>query len=345
MTKEEVEVFLKLHGGKTFKNVVERTDTQEITIMANRHGEIKTMQKDISDKAMPETFTASSKKTKNYIIKEGIPVPFLIKLGVMTKEGKVISQKYDKFRQINRFLEYIDDILGDIQRICTANKGFTKDRPLRIADFGCGKSYLTFAVYYFIHDLKNIPVEITGLDLKEDVIEECKKLAKEFNYTGLNFYIGDIAEFNHKTSPDIIITLHACDTATDYALNYAITRNAAAILSVPCCQHEINLELDAQKQQITSNSPFASLTRYGIIKERLSSLITDALRAETLEQNGYSVQILEFIDMSHTPKNLLIRAVKREAENKKTVEHSKERSTALLSELNIHQKLCELLSK
>ena len=345
MTKEEVEVFLKLHGGTTFKNVVERTDTQEITIMANRHGEIKTIQKDISDKAMPETFTASSKKTKNYIIKEGIPVPFLIKLGVMTKEGKVISQKYDKFRQINRFLEYIDDILGDIQRICTDNKGFTKDRPLRIADFGCGKSYLTFAVYYFIHDLKNIPVEITGLDLKEDVIEECQKLADEFNCTGLKFYIGDIADFNHKTSPDIIITLHACDTATDYALNYAITRNAAAILSVPCCQHEINLELDAQKQQITNNSPFASLTRYGIIKERLSSLITDALRAETLEQNGYSVQILEFIDMSHTPKNLLIRAVKREAENKKAVEHSKKRSTALLSELNIHQKLCELLSK
>ncbi|MCR5763044.1 MAG: SAM-dependent methyltransferase [Treponema sp.] len=343
MTLEQVESFLKNHAGTTFKNVTERTDTEEITILANRHGQVKTLKKPAASAGMQNTFSSSSKKTKNYIIQEGSPVPFLVKLGVMTKEGKVIAQKYDKFRQINRFLEYISDIIEDVQRICTGDAGFTKERPLYIADFGCGKSYLTFAVYYFLHDIKNIPVEITGLDLKEDVIAECQSLAQELKCTGLHFYVGDIAKFSHKTNPDVIITLHACDTATDYALQYAVSRKAAAILSVPCCQHEINLSLDAVKEQFNEENPFASLMRYGIIKERFSALVTDAIRADILEQSGYSVQILEFIDMTHTPKNLLIRAVRRATENKKAAVNAQKRTAAILSALNVSQKLNDLL--
>ena len=348
MTLEETEAFLKKHGGTTFKSVAERTDTEEITILANRHGEIKTLSKKLKTPSEGTLFTPSSKKTKKYIITEGTAVPFLVRLGVMTKDGKVISQRYDKFRQINRFLEYISDILDDTQKACTGSTGFTKDRPLRIVDFGCGKSYLTFAVHYFLHEIRHIPVEITGLDLKTDVITECQALAREFGCEGLNFYVGDIAQFNHKTAPDMIITLHACDIATDYALNYAVKVNAAAILSVPCCQHEVNTELDAGKALISNDSPFASLVRYGIIKERLSSLVTDALRAEVLEQNGYNVQVLEFIDMSHTPKNLLIRAVRKASTKGQDInaqESSATRTSALTGALGISQTLCKLLSE
>ena len=167
----------------------------------------------------------------------------------MTKEGKVVSSRYDKFRQINRFLEFIDDILDDVKKLCVGENDFTKERPLRIADFGCGKSYLTFTVYYFLNKIKNIPVEITGLDLKEEVINNCQKLAQECGYENLIFKTGDVsqAESKYKNPPDIMITLHACDTATDYALKYAVEKNAAAILSIPCCQHEINLQLEKSK--------------------------------------------------------------------------------------------------
>lgn len=343
MTEAQVEQFIKDHAGTTFKNAVIRTDTEEITYMANRRGEIKKLVKNVQGKAF--TGKQAGNKNKNYIIKEGIPVPFLIKLGVMTKDGKIISQKYDKFRQINRFLEFIDDILPELTKICTGDKGFTEERPLHIADFGCGKSYLTFAVYHFLNELKGIPVEITGLDLKEDVIRDCQNLANEFGYKNLHFYIGDIAQFSYSTSPDVIITLHACDTATDYALNYAITHNSAAILSVPCCQHEINLQLDKTRQTFEENSPFNTLTRYGIIKERFAALATDALRAELLEQQGYAVQMLEFIDMEGTPKNLLIRAIKKQNISDKSIENSKIRTNSLLEELGVSQTLLKLLNQ
>lgn len=345
MTQTEAEDFYKKHAGTTFKNTVCRTESEEITCMANRHGEIKTITKKLSAQAAGKDNKQNIfNKKKNYILQEGIPVPFLVKLGVMTKEGKVIAQKYDKFRQINRFLEFIDDIIPDVTKLCTGQEGFTEKRPLHIADFGCGKSYLTFAVYYFLKELKKIPVEITGLDLKEDVIKECSSLAKEFGYTGLNFYIGDAAEFSYKNPPDIMITLHACDTATDYALNYAAGHDAKAILSVPCCQHEINLQLE--KTKLTEDSPFASLNRWGIIRERFAALATDALRGELLEQAGYSVQMLEFIDMSHTPKNILIRAVKKQGQaNQEAAEKSHTRSGSLLKELRAEQTLVKLLHK
>ena len=380
-TLSDVEAFIKQHSGTTFKCCVVRTDTEEITTLANRHGEVKELRKPLKD----VNFNPDD-RTKKYILSEGIPVPFLVKLGVMTDEGKVIAAKYDKFRQINRFLEFIRDVIPEVTKLvdaengtignkaaASATNGASADkasgvatnttssanrRPLRIVDFGCGKSYLTFAVYYYLTELEKIPVEITGLDLKDDVIAECEDLARRSHYDNLHFFIGNIADYadnekipaEYKQSPDIIITLHACDTATDLALAYAVKHNAKAILSVPCCQHEINLQLD--KAQVANDSPYASLERYGLIRERFAALATDSLRAELLEQNGYSVQVLEFIDMEHTPKNILLRAVKKQIANEKTIADdkkvsaaSKERSDVLLKELGVSQTLFNLLKK
>lgn len=234
----------------------------------------------------------SHNRAKKYILEEGRPVPFLIDLGVQTKEGKIIRSRYDKFRQINRFLEFIADVLPQLP----------KDRPVHIIDFGCGKSYLTFAMYYYLHELQGLTLQVTGLDLKEDVIEICSGLAEKYGYDGLHFLHGDIADYTGTDRADMVVTLHACDTATDYALFKAIKWNAKVILSVPCCQHEVNGQIACKELE--------GALRYGLIQERMSALFTDALRADLLEENGYETQILEFIDMEHTPKNILLRAVK-----------------------------------
>lgn len=367
MTVSEVEDFVSKNAGTLFKNVTEKTESEEITVLANRHGEIKTLRKKISGPANSADGSANSAdglpdstpfartagvsmkqlssfgKKKNYIIAEGTPVPFLVRLGVMTKDGKVITSKYDKFRQINRFLEFIRDVLPEFDLT-----QMTEDRPLRISDFGCGKSYLSFAIYYFLNKIMNIPVEITGIDLKEDVIKNCSALAEELNFSGMHFVCGDVALFKEQKSPDIMITLHACDTATDYALKYAIDSGSKVILSVPCCQHEINLQLE--KKSFADENPYASIMRYGLLRERFAALATDALRAEFLEQSGYGVQVLEFIDMEHTPKNILLRAVKKnlsnenaKSANQKTVSDSEKRTTCLLDGLQASQTLHELL--
>ena len=232
-------------------------------------------------------------RKKKYILEEGKPVPFLVDLGVMSQNGKIIHAKYDKFKQINRYLEFVDDILEQLP----------KDREVTIVDFGCGKSYLTFALYYFLRELNGYQVSIIGLDLKEDVIEHCNKLSKKYGYQDkLKFYVGDIAGYNALKSVDMVVTLHACDTATDYALAKAVGWGAQVILSVPCCQHEVNKQLQ--------NDMLAPVLKYGLIKERMAALMTDAIRAQLLEEQGYQVQVMEFIDMEHTPKNILIRAVK-----------------------------------
>ena len=264
-------------------------------------------------------------RVKQYILKEGIPVPFLTDLGVMTEKGKIITSRYDKFRQINRFLEFIEDILPRL----------AKDREVTILDFGCGKSYLTFAMYYYLKELKGYDVNIIGLDLKTDVIEKCNGLARKYGYEKLHFYQGDIADYEGVSAVDMVVTLHACDTATDFALAKAIEWGAQVILSVPCCQHEVNKQI--------RNELLEPVLHYGILKERLSALITDAVRANLLESKGYETQILEFIDMEHTPKNLLIRAVKKgktaQAENTaKTT-----RLDEMIKELNIHPTLEQLL--
>ena len=345
-TEKELAAFLQEHAGKSFRAVVERTEDEEITILANRHGEIRQLSRPLHNPA-PLSFASSADRKKQYILEEGVPVPFLVRLGVMTKEGKIAAQKHDKFRQINRFLEYIDDILGDLTERAAGEGGFSPARPLRIVDFGCGKSYLTFAVYYFLHCLRHIDVDITGLDLKADVIADCQQLAVESGYDRLRFMVGNIADYADAQRPDLVVTLHACDTATDYALDWAIQQGAAAILSVPCCQHELNAQLQA-KGPVPDASPFAPLTRYGLIRERFAALVTDAVRAELLEQAGYRVQVMEFVDMSHTPKNILLRAIKKRnadavsAEGQKAVARSREREAALLSALGVEQKLDRL---
>ena len=233
----------------------------------------------------------SHNRKKRYILEEGKPVDFLVDLGVMTGEGKVVHARYDKFRQINRFLEFIEDILPRLDR----------DRELTILDFGCGKSYLTFAMYYYLRKLKGYDVKIVGLDLKEDVIARCQALAEKYGYDKLQFCQGDIASYRGVDRVDMVVTLHACDTATDFALAKAVGWGASVILSVPCCQHELNRQI--------SNEVMKPVFSYGVLKERIAALMTDGLRAQMLERAGYETQILEFIDMEHTPKNLLIRAV------------------------------------
>ena len=230
-------------------------------------------------------------RQKHYVIPEGHAVPFLVDLGVQTQDGKIVKSRYDKFRQINRFLEFIEDILPKLD----------KTRENVIIDFGCGKFYLTFAMYYYLHEMKGYPIRIIGLDLKKDVISHCGKLAEHYGYDKLQFYHGDIASYEGVDHVDMVVTLHACDTATDYALEKAVRWGAKVILSVPCCQHELNKQI--------KNDLLEPVLHYGLIKERMAALYTDALRAELLEQQGYRTQILEFIDMEHTPKNILLRAV------------------------------------
>lgn len=223
-------------------------------------------------------------RTKHYILEEGKPVDFLVGLGVQTPDGRVTRARFDKFRQINRYLEFIEDVLPKLP----------KDREITILDFGCGKSYLTFAMYYFLHEMRGYEVRMVGLDLKEDVIEHCNALAEKYGYDHLHFLTGDIAQYEGMTKVDMVVTLHACDTATDYALAKAVSWGADVILSVPCCQHELNRQIE--------NDILSPVLSYGLLKERMAALVTDGLRAEYLKKEGYDTQILEFIDMEHTPK-------------------------------------------
>lgn len=277
-----------------FRQAQIRMQDEMVTVLVSKKGKATVKSKKA---ACIETQNLEHNRKKRYIIEEGTAVPFMIDLGVMTESGKIIRTRYDKYRQINRFLEFIEDILPELPT----------DRTVHIIDFGCGKSYLTFAMYYYLKVLKHYDIRITGLDLKQKVIEDCQALADRYGYDGLQFLCGDIADYNGTDEVDMVVTLHACDTATDYALAKAVGWNAKVILSVPCCQHELNRQIE--------NKALSPILDYGLLKERMAALVTDGLRAKYLEREGYETQILEFIDMEHTPKNILIRAVQRKQRN------------------------------
>lgn len=274
---------------KVFKQMQMETRQFRYQVLVSKKGKM-TIQKRLQTAEVKEV-NYSHNRAKHYILEEGKTVPFLRDLGVMTKTGEIVRTKFDQFRQINRFLEFIEDILPQLP----------KDREVTILDFGCGKSYLTFAMYYYLHELNGYDIRIIGLDLKTDVIEACNQLAKKYGYKKLKFLEGNIADYTGSDEVDMVVTLHACDTATDFALAKAVGWKAKVILSVPCCQHELNGQM--------ANEVLAPLFSYGLIKERMAALVTDSLRAEYLKREGYDTQILEFIDMEHTPKNILIRAV------------------------------------
>ncbi len=286
-----------------FRQMQIETADAEYTVLISKKGKATIKRKQRREKA--QAADLSHNRQKRYILEEGKFVPFLRDLGVMTEEGKIVRSRTDKFRQINRFLEFIEDILPQLDR----------DRELTILDFGCGKSYLTFAMYYYLHELKGYDIRIVGLDLKEDVIWHCGRLAEQYGYDKLTFLTGDIADYDGVDQVDMVVTLHACDTATDYALAKAVGWNAKVILSVPCCQHELNAQFSASGG--SGDGLLAPVTDYGLLRERFAALVTDGLRAKYLERAGYETQVLEFIDMEHTPKNILLRAVKRNGDKRK----------------------------
>lgn len=303
-----------------YKQVSAWSDSITFELKISKKGKVL-LGKKKSDNA--KLINKSHNKEKNYILKEGMIIEPLIDLGVFTKEGKVVNSKYDKYKQINRFVEIIDDEIK--------NNDYS---DLTILDFGCGKSYLTFVLYYYFVKIKKINVKMIGLDLKVDVIKKCNDIAKRYNYENLHFELGDINGFKYNNKVDMVITLHACDTATDYALYNAIKWNSKMIFSVPCCQHELNAQMETDSLSI--------LTRYGIVQERIAALMTDSVRANLLECVGYKTQLLEFIDIAHSPKNILIRASKANISKDKKQKALAEVKN-LMKQFNLYPTLYNLL--
>ena len=322
--KEELEEKVLEYLEGNYKQVGIWADEFTAEMKISKKGKILLNKKKADNKDMRGK-NASHNKEKNYILKEGMIIQPLIDLGVFTKEGKVVNSKYDKYKQINRFIEIIDD---EVKK---------KDyKELTILDFGCGKSYLTFVLYYYFVEIKKIDVKIIGLDLKKDVIKKCNEIAKRYNYENLHFELGDINGFKYNNKVDMVITLHACNTATDYALYNAIKWNTKMIFSVPCCQHEFNEQIETES--------LTAITKYGIIKERIAALMTDSVRGSLLECLGYKTQLLEFIDISHSPKNILIRASKGKVSKEKK-EKSLAEVKSLMKEFNVEPTLYKLLKE
>ena len=319
MDAEAAATYLESQMSK-FKQMQMETLQMRYQVMLSKKGKMTIQKKRQAGEV--KAADMSHNRSKRYILEEGTKVPFLQDLGVMTQNGDIVKSKFDKFRQINRFLEFIEDILPQLP----------KGREITILDFGCGKSYLTFAMYYYLHELQKYDIRIIGLDLKTEVIKHCNQLAEKYGYEKLKFLEGNIADYTGADEVDMVVTLHACNTATDFALAKAIGWKAKVILSVPCCQHELNEQME--------NEILDPIFSYGLIKERMAALFTDALRAEYLKREGYDTQILEFIDMEHTPKNILIRAVYtgKKANNEEAIQKCEEM-------LHVQPTLGELLKK
>lgn len=288
-SEEEAEAFLLRALLDTYRQCNGWDKDWEHSIRISKGGKVSVQKRRTAQAPKEQT---GHNREKNYILKEGMVIPPLTDMGIFTGEGKVVRSMYDKYRQINRFVELIDDEI----------RSLPSDHKITVIDFGCGKSYLTFILYYYLVELKGLDVRIIGLDLKKEVIENCSRAAEKYGYEGLHFEVGDISAYNCPWPVDMVVSLHACDTATDYALYHAVRWKAKLIFSVPCCQHELNRQMKGGELSI--------LTRYGIVQERTAALMTDAVRANLLTACGYKTQLLEFVDLSHTPKNLLIRAVR-----------------------------------
>lgn len=270
---------------------IDNLDFQAVVLISKK-GKVTVKKHSVKDTEKKEVILEHNRK-KQYVLDTGCTIDFLVDLGIQDKNGNINKSRYDKYKQINRYLEFVRDILPHLD----------KDRQIRIIDFGCGKSYLTFALYYYLHEMLGYNLSVVGLDLKEDVIQKCNTLSEKYGYENLKFIRGDIATYEDTQDVDMVVSLHACDTATDFALLKAISWNAKVIFAVPCCQHEVNRQLKSDL--------LAPALKYGLIKERMAALLTDAVRANLLEEMGYDTDVLEFIDMEHTPKNILIRGVKR----------------------------------
>lgn len=305
--------------GHYFKQAQFYTKKSDLQVLFNKRGEGTVLKKP------PTRFAVdlSHNRKKQYLIPEGEACDFMQALGVMDSEGKVYKKMYDKFRQLNKYLEFVEDVLpylGD---------------EITIVDFGCGKAYLTFALYYYLVKLKNRAVKIIGLDLKQDVIQFCNQIAVQLGYDGLSFRIGDIGAFDYEERVDMVVSLHACDTATDEAIGKAVAWKAKVVYAVPCCQHELFNQLE--------NNEMSLLLKHGVVKDKLATIVTDTLRAQALEAVGYQVQVLEFIDMTHTPKNILIRAVLSDkSEEQKSLDY--EKYQAFINAWNVRPRIDKTLA-
>ena len=300
-----------------FRQLVLFTEDADYQILVGKKGKVKILNQSPTKKSIGITHN----RKKNYILEEGVPYPFLVYLGVMTEDGKVKHQRYDKFKQLNRYLEIVNDVIKHLDQ-----------EFIRIVDFGCGKAYLTFALYHYLVNVLGKNVEIIGLDLKESVIQFGNETAQALNYEKLKFYKGDIESFNEADEVDMVISLHACDTATDDALIKGMKWNAKILIAVPCCQHELFSKVKSEQLN--------GLLKYGIYKERISALLTDALRASLLEQNGYEVDAIEFVSMEHTAKNIMLRAVKTDKiDNSATAEFESLKEIFGLKEFHMEKNL------
>ncbi len=285
-------------------------------VLGGKNKQLKVIKKDLSQTTTEDHLSLSHNRKKNYSLQDGVAIPFLVELGLMEANGKVIAKKYDKFKQINKFIELVSDVLPYLP----------KDRPIEIVDFGCGKASLTFALYHYLHHIEKREISMTGFDLKADVIEQCQAVADRLQYSSLKFVLGDINRYIPKEKVHLVISLHACDTATDAALEKAVKWNADVILCIPCCQHELYGQI--------KSAELKSILRHGILKERFAAIATDAARADILETLGYDVQISEFIDLEHTPKNLMLRGIRQKSAERE--QHAKKRYLSLKEALHIH---------